>query len=60
MSEEALVLRLLNDARVLVHPGYFFDFAGEAFLVASLLPEPAQFEDAMRRLVRTIGDGRIA
>jgi aspartate/methionine/tyrosine aminotransferase len=59
-SEEALVLRLLDDAHVLVHPGYFFDFAGEAFLVASLLPEPAQFEEAMRRLVRAIGDGRIA
>ena len=25
--EEALVLRLLDEAHVLVHPGYFFDFA---------------------------------
>ena len=26
---------------MLVHPGYFFDFEREAFLVVSLLPEPA-------------------
>ena len=26
--------------RVVVHPGYFFDFPHEAFLVVSLLPEP--------------------
>ena len=38
-SEETLVLRLLDDADVLVHPGYFFDFADEAFLVVSLLPD---------------------
>ena len=43
-SEESLVLRLLQDAHVLVHPGYFFDFAHEAFVVVSLLPEPADFD----------------
>jgi hypothetical protein len=26
-----------------VHPGFFFDFSSEAFLVVSLLPEPATF-----------------
>ena len=38
LSEEQLVLRLLDDAAVLVHPGYFFDFDEEAYLVLSLLP----------------------
>jgi alanine-synthesizing transaminase len=51
LSEEALVLRLLEEARVLVHPGYFFDFATEAFLVVSLLPEPAAFSEAIDRLL---------
>jgi alanine-synthesizing transaminase len=51
VSEEALVLRLLADARVLVHPGYFFDFAKEAFLVVSLLPEPEKFSEAIDRLL---------
>jgi alanine-synthesizing transaminase len=50
-SEEELVLRLL-DAGVLIHPGYFFDFARESFLVASLLPEPATFADGIDRIAR--------
>ena len=56
--EEALALRLLNDAGVLVHPGYFFDFAEESFLVLSLLPQPAVFDDAVHRMVQTIQGAR--
>ena len=37
-SEERLVLDLLDRERILVHPGYFFDFAHEAYIVVSLLP----------------------
>ena len=54
-TEEALTLRLMNDAHVLVHPGFFFDFASEAFIVVSLLPEPAVFEEAMGRVVSMAG-----
>lgn len=51
--EETLVLRLLTDRGVLVHPGYFFDFPREAFLVLSLLPDEAVFtEGAIRVLAR--------
>jgi alanine-synthesizing transaminase len=42
-SEEALVTELVERDAVAVHPGYFFDFPHEAFLVVSLLPEPALF-----------------
>jgi aspartate/methionine/tyrosine aminotransferase len=42
-GEEQLVLDLLDRHAVVIHPGYFFDFAHEAFLVVSLLPEPAEF-----------------
>jgi hypothetical protein len=34
-----------------VHPGYFFDFSHEAFLVVSLLPPPDLFRDGVRRLM---------
>ncbi len=51
-SEEALVLRLLEQEHVLVHPGYFFDFPREAFLVLSLLPEPDVFADGLARVLR--------
>ena len=57
-SEEALVLRLLSDSHVLVHPGYFFDFAREAFLVTSLLPEPHVFDDGIDRVMDAIGPSR--
>jgi len=53
-TEEALVLRLLDDAGVLVHPGYFFDFPEEAFLVLSLLPPPDVFDEATRRIAATV------
>jgi len=43
-SEEALVLELLTEDHVLVHPGFFFDFPREAYLVVSLLVEPARFD----------------
>lgn len=50
-SEETLVLRLLSEDHVLVHPGYFFDFPREAFLVVSLLVEPDRFEQGVTRLL---------
>lgn len=53
-SEEELVLKLIGEARVLVHPGFFFDFHDEAFLVVSLLPPPAVFETAIRRLLPVV------
>jgi len=49
--EEQMVLRLLNDRHVLVHPGYFFDFAREAFLVMSLLPEESVFAEGAARVL---------
>ena len=50
-SEEDLVLRLLA-AGVLAHPGYFFDFSRESFLVVSLLPPEAAFADGISRILR--------
>jgi alanine-synthesizing transaminase len=58
-SEEALVLRLLNEFHVLVHPGYFFDFVTEAFLVVSLLPAPSDFDEGIRRVLAGIDTGAM-
>lgn len=49
--EEHLVLRLLEREQVLVHPGYFFDFAHEAFLVVSLLPPAKTFASGVARVL---------
>ena len=58
-SEEALVIELLRHDGVFVHPGYFFDFPREAFLVLSLLPPPHLFTGAATRvLARASGSPR--
>jgi alanine-synthesizing transaminase len=49
--EEDLALDLLERDGIIVHPGYFFDFPFEAFLVVSLLPPPDEFAEGVRRLV---------
>lgn len=51
-SEEGLALELVEQEGVVVHPGYFFDFAHEAYLVLSLLPDPRCFGDAVERVLR--------
>jgi len=53
-SEEERVTRLLAEQGVLVHPGYFFDFPREAFLVLSLLPPRDVFEEAIDRIIAVL------
>jgi aspartate/methionine/tyrosine aminotransferase len=55
--EEDLVLRLLADG-VLTHPGYFFDFPRESYLIVSLLPPEALFADGLSRVLRHF-DGTV-
>jgi aspartate/methionine/tyrosine aminotransferase len=50
-SEEHLAIELLETAGVVVHPGFFFDFPHESFLVVSLLPPTAVFADGVRRVM---------
>ncbi len=50
-SEEDLTVALMESAGVIVHPGFFFDFPHEAFLVVSLLPEAAVFGEGIRRVM---------
>lgn len=50
VGEEALVLQLIRDAHVAVHPGYFFDFRRGDHIVVSLLPEPGVFADGVQRV----------
>jgi aspartate/methionine/tyrosine aminotransferase len=51
MAEEDLVLALLAEDGVLVHPGYFFDFPSESFLVVSLLPPSEVFAEGLSRVL---------
>jgi alanine-synthesizing transaminase len=56
-SEESLVVRLLNNAHVIAHPGFFFDFASEAYLVVSLLPKPEQFAQGIKTILDHLATG---
>lgn len=53
-SEEEIVLQLLEGDAVLVHPGFFFDFPQEAYLVISLLPEPDVFREGVHRVLERV------
>lgn len=51
MPEDDLVMALLAEDHVFVHPGYFFDFASESFLIVSLLTREETFARGVSRLL---------
>jgi alanine-synthesizing transaminase len=53
-SDEELAIRLLREASVSVHPGHFYDFPGEGYLVLSLITDPADFRKGVARLLRAM------
>jgi aspartate/methionine/tyrosine aminotransferase len=52
-SGEQWALDLL-DRSLMVHPGHFYDLEGEAFLVLSLIPEPAAFAAGLAQLASAL------
>jgi aspartate/methionine/tyrosine aminotransferase len=54
VPEEDLSAVLVEEDGVLVHPGYFFDFPRESFLILSLLPEPSVFANGLERILMRI------
>lgn len=53
-GEAALVLGLLERHGVAVHPGYYFDFPRDGYLVVSLLPPPEVFAAGIARVLASI------
>jgi len=54
-SDEELAIDLVRKMGVIVHPGHFYDFAGEGHLVLSLITAPADFREGVARLLQCIG-----
>jgi len=50
-SDEDLAIDLLRKAAVLVHPGHFYDFPVDGYLVLSLITPTAIFEEGVRRIL---------
>lgn len=51
--DEELAVELLERENVYVHPGHFYDFPGEGYLVVSLISDPAQFQAGVAAIVAT-------
>ncbi len=49
-----LAEHLLRHAHLAVHPGWFYDLPRDGALAVSLLPEPEQFTDGLRRLTLAV------
>jgi aspartate/methionine/tyrosine aminotransferase len=49
-SDEALTVALVERCSILVHPGHFFNFSRDGFLVLSLITPEQQFQEGARRL----------
>jgi aspartate/methionine/tyrosine aminotransferase len=48
-SDEDLAIELLTLKDVYVHPGHFYDFAGDGYLVVSLMTPEQNFAEGVRR-----------
>ena len=54
-SDEELAIRLIEERSVVVHPGHFYEFAGDGYLVISLITPSAEFGEGMGRLIEAVG-----
>ncbi len=51
-TDDDLTVALLERSSVLVHPGHFFNFSREGFLVLSLITPEPQFREGLQRLLK--------
>jgi aspartate/methionine/tyrosine aminotransferase len=54
-SDEDLAVRLLREEHVSVHPGHFYDFPADGYLVLSLITDRTEFREGIARLLRVVG-----
>jgi aspartate/methionine/tyrosine aminotransferase len=52
--DEELAIDLLRKVEVLVHPGHFYDFAGDGYLVLSLITPPGDFSEGVKRMLECL------
>jgi len=50
-SDEDLAIDLLRKVSVLVHPGHFYDFPSDGYLIASLITPPKDFREGIERVL---------
>jgi aspartate/methionine/tyrosine aminotransferase len=50
-SDEDLAIAIMKNLSVLVHPGHFYDFSSDGYLVVSLITESKQFSEGIKRIL---------
>jgi alanine-synthesizing transaminase len=50
-SDEDLAIELLRQVSVLVHPGHFYDFPSDGYLITSLITPPKDFRAGVERVL---------
>ena len=50
-SDEDLAIAIMKNLSVLVHPGHFYDFASDGYLIVSLITEPKEFSEGIKRVL---------
>ena len=53
-SDEDLAVALLQRHSVLVHPGHFYDFAADGYLVLSLITQAETFREGLKRILQHV------
>jgi aspartate/methionine/tyrosine aminotransferase len=53
-SDEELAIDILRKVSVLVHPGHFYDFPNDGYLVVSLIPPSDEFREGIRRVLELL------
>jgi len=52
-SDEELAIELVREKHVLVHPGHFYDFPSDGYLVVSLIAPEREFGEGIGRMLQT-------
>jgi len=55
-SDEDLAISLLREKRVLVHPGHFYDFPQDGYLVLSLIAPEAEFQPGIESVLCVLNE----
>ncbi len=53
-NEEKFILDLIQEEQVLVHPGYFYDFAKDGYIVLSLIVPNRIFVEGLGRILKRV------
>ena len=54
--DEDQAIELIREMSVLVHPGHFYDFPSDGYLVVSLITPPGMFREGIARTLRALNE----